>query len=67
MLTGDTFDKAYIKNQIRAHQNTIDLFRKEIAAGQDPSARAFATATLPTIRSHLKSINAIASDSGVSK
>jgi putative membrane protein len=67
VLTGDTFDKSYIKGQIRAHQNTVALFRKEIASGQDPDAQAFAKATLPTVRSHLKAINAISADAGVAK
>ena len=67
VLTGDTFDKSYIKGQVQAHQNTVALFRKEIASGQDPDAQAFAKATLPTIRSHLKAINAIAADAGVTK
>jgi putative membrane protein len=67
VLSGETFDKSYIKGQVKAHQNTIALFRKEIASGQDPDAKAFAKETLPTLRSHLKAINAIASSAGVSK
>lgn len=66
VLSGETFDKSYIKGQVKAHQNTIALFRKEIASGQDPDAKAFAKKTLPTVRSHLKAINAIASSAGVS-
>jgi hypothetical protein len=45
----------------------VALFRKEIASGQDPDAQAFAKATLPTIRSHLKAINAIAAEAGTTK
>lgn len=59
--------KSYIKGQVKAHQDTIALFRKEIASGQDPDAKAFVKETLPTVRSHLKAINAIASSAGVSK
>jgi putative membrane protein len=65
VLTGDTFDKSYIKGQIKAHEQTIALFRKEIASGQDPEAKAFATATMPTVKAHLKSIKAIAANAGV--
>jgi putative membrane protein len=65
VLSGDTFDKSYIKGQIQAHRSTVALFQKEIATGQDPDAKAFAKATLPTVRSHLKAINAIAADAGV--
>jgi putative membrane protein len=67
VLTGDTFDKSYIKGQIDAHESTIALFTKEIGSGQDPDAKAFAEATLPTVRSHLKAINVIAADAGVTK
>jgi putative membrane protein len=67
VLSGETFDKSYIKGQIKAHQDTAALFRKEIASGQDPDAKAFAKETLPAVRSHLKAINAIASSAGVSK
>src|ERR1700691_2462463 len=66
VLSGDTFDKSYIKGQIHAHRSTVALFRKEIATGQDPDAQAFAKETLPTIRSHLKAIDAIATDAGIS-
>jgi putative membrane protein len=66
VLSGDTFDKSYIKGQLKAHRQTIALFKQESAAGQDADAKAFATATLPTLRSHLKAITAIATDAGVS-
>jgi putative membrane protein len=66
VLSGDTFDKSYIKSQVRAHRQTIALFKKEIATGQDPDAKSFATDTLPTLRAHMKAIAKIAADSGVS-
>jgi putative membrane protein len=65
VLSGDTFDKSYVKGQIRAHRNTIALFRKEINSGQDADAKAFASATLPTLRAHFKAIRAIATDMGI--
>jgi putative membrane protein len=65
VLSGDTFDKSYIKGQISAHRQTIALFRKEISSGQDADAKAFASATLPTVRAHLKAITAIATDMGI--
>ena len=65
VLSGDTFDKSYVKGQLNAHRETVALFRKEISSGQDADAKAFATATLPTIRAHLKAITAIATDMGI--
>jgi putative membrane protein len=66
LLSGDSFDKAYIKNQIDAHRDTVALFKKEIASGQDPGAKQFATATLPTVQAHLDKILKIAGDAGIS-
>jgi putative membrane protein len=65
VLSGDTFDKSYVKGQISAHRQTVALFRKEIRSGQDDDAKAFATATLPTVRAHLRAINAIAAGMGI--
>jgi putative membrane protein len=67
VLSGDTFDKSYIKLQIKDHYGAIALFKKEIASGQDPDGKAFASATLPTLRMHLKKIKAIAVDAGITK
>jgi putative membrane protein len=66
VLSGDTFDKSYIKSQVKAHRETIALFKKEVAGGQDADAKAFATSTLPTLHAHLKAITQVAADAGVS-
>jgi putative membrane protein len=65
VLSGDTFDKSYVKDQIGAHRQTVALFRKEISSGRDSDAKAFATATLPTVKAHLKAITAIAAGMGI--
>ncbi len=66
VLSGDTFDKSYIKGMIKDHQEDIAEFNKEATSGQDPDARAYAAATLPTLKTHLKKIQSIAADAGVS-
>jgi putative membrane protein len=66
LLSGDSFDKAYIKNQLDAHRDTVALFKKEIASGEDSQAKQFAGATLPTVQSHLEQIRKIAADAGIS-
>ena len=66
VLTGDTFDKSYIKGQITAHEQTVALFKKEIASGTDAEAKSFAKETLPTLRVHLKKIQEMAAEAGVS-
>lgn len=65
VLTGDTFDKSYIKSMVSGHQKTLELFNKEVASGQDADAKAFAKATIPTIKAHLKKIQSIAMQAGV--
>ena len=64
-LSGDAFDKAYIKNQVKAHLETVTLFKKEIASGGDAQAKSFASETLPTVQAHLTKIRKIAADAGV--
>ncbi len=66
VLSGDTFDKSYIKSQIKAHHEAIALFKKESTSGQDPEAKALATATLPTLHEHLHMAYAAAKTLGVS-
>jgi putative membrane protein len=66
VLSGDAFDKSYIKGMIKDHEEDIAMFKKEAASGQDPDAKAFAVATLPTLRAHLKKIKSIAAAAGVS-
>jgi putative membrane protein len=66
VLSGETFDKSYIKNQLKAHRLAVALFKKESSMGQDTDAKAFAAATLPTLRGHLKQITSIAASAGVS-
>jgi hypothetical protein len=43
------------------------MFEKEAASGQDPDANAFTAATLPTLRMHLRKIQAIAAAAGVTQ
>jgi putative membrane protein len=66
VLTGNTFDKSYIKGMVEDHEEDIKEFQKEASSGQDPDAKAFALSTLPTLKAHLKKIREIASAQGVS-
>lgn len=67
ILSGKTFDKSYIKGMIRDHQEDIALFKKEAESGQDPDAKAYAIAALPTLQAHLRKIQSIANSAGVDK
>jgi putative membrane protein len=65
VLSGSLFDQSYVKGQISAHRQTIALLRKEIASGQDSDAKAFASAALPSVRSHLDAIKTLATEMGI--
>jgi len=51
---GDAFDRDYIRGQITAHQETVQLFEQEIGSGQDTRLKNFASQTLPVIMQHLE-------------
>ena len=65
MMSGDSFDKSYVKGMIDDHKADIKEFQKEASEGKDPEVKAFAVATLPTLKMHLQKIQAIASNAGI--
>jgi putative membrane protein len=65
VLSGKSFDKSYIKGMVEDHQEDIKEFQTEASSGRDADAKAYASATLPTLKAHLKKIRAIASAQGV--
>jgi putative membrane protein len=65
MLSGDSFDKSYVKGMIADHKEDIKEFQKEVSEGKDPQAKAFASATLPTLQMHLQKIQSIAASAGI--
>ena len=65
VLSGETFDKSYIKGMIKDHKEDIKEFEREANQGQDPQAKAFARKTLPTLKEHLRKIESIAQEAGV--
>jgi putative membrane protein len=65
MMSGDSFDKSYVKGMIDDHKADIKEFQKEATEGKDPEVKAFAVATLPTLKKHLQKIQAIAANAGI--
>jgi putative membrane protein len=59
-LSGDAFDKAYMRAMIEDHQEDVLEFRQESQSAKDPDVRQFAAKTLPTLEEHLR----IAEDTG---
>lgn len=65
MMSGDSFDKSYVKGMIDDHKADIKEFQKEATQGKDPEVKAFAVATLPTLKHHLQAIQSIAASAGI--
>ena len=47
------FEKAFMKNQVKDHEDDIKLFQDETNKGQNADLKSFASSTLPTLQNHL--------------
>jgi putative membrane protein len=59
LTTANSFDGAYAKAQLKAHEEAVALFRGYAQNGQTPQLKVFAQKTLPTLEHHLQMIRAI--------
>ena len=50
---GDSFDAAYAANQVKAHEDAIELFKQQIKDPGSPELKAFAEKYLPKLEMHL--------------
>jgi putative membrane protein len=57
--TGLAFDKAYMDMMVDDHKTTIDLFEKAQSDSKDEQVKSFITNTLPKLKMHLDSAQAI--------
>ena len=57
--TGADFDKAYVDVMVKDHKKAVDLFEGAAKDAKDAEIKAFATETLPTLKSHLQAIETI--------
>ena len=53
-LSGNEFDKAFIRAAVKDHEKAVKAFEKESTKADDADVRAFATKTLPTLQEHLQ-------------
>lgn len=56
---GPKFDKVYLSGLIDDHKKAIKLFEREFKYGDDAEFRTFATNTIPTLKRHLESAQAL--------
>lgn len=54
--SGAAFDSAYIQAQTKAHHEAVNLFSNYGQNGTNPDLKKFASATLPTLKSHLQHV-----------
>ena len=53
-LSGESFDRAYIRDMVADHSQDAAEFRSEASKAKDPDLKSFASETLNTIEEHLK-------------
>jgi len=53
-LSGDEFDKAFLKMAVKDHKKDVNAFQKQSTNAMDSDVKEFASKTLPTLQEHLK-------------
>jgi putative membrane protein len=52
-MKGDDFTKQYHSDQVDAHEDAVDIFKRYGEEGEQPDLKAWASKTLPTLQHHL--------------
>lgn len=58
-LSGEAFDRAYVKDMVSDHEKDVKEFQKEAKNGKDDDIKAFASRTQPVLQGHLDKIKSI--------
>ncbi|GGG22231.1 membrane protein [Rhizobium wenxiniae] len=53
-LEGDEFSDEYIDDQVEAHEDAVDLFKRYAEEGENADLKAWAAKTLPALEHHYK-------------
>jgi len=61
-LSGDQFDRAYIKMMVQDHKKDVKEFQRQSERGMDSDVKAFASKTLPTLQKHLTEVQQLAAN-----
>ncbi|MCU1263437.1 MAG: outer membrane protein [Bryobacterales bacterium] len=59
-LSGEGFDRAYMKDQVRMHERSLRDFQREVKDGRDDSVKQFAARVLPLVEQHLQTAKDLA-------
>lgn len=65
VLSGDAFDKAYIKAMVKDHRDDLEAFQKEADGGTNPQIREAAKKGAQVVQSHLQMAEQIARNHNV--
>jgi putative membrane protein len=52
--SGAEFDRLYVRQQVMAHQQAVDMFRNYSQSGDTPQLKQWAAKTLPDLQQHLQ-------------
>jgi putative membrane protein len=63
-LSGPQFDRSFMQDQIKNHQEAIQLFQAQAQSGQDPRLRKYASDMLPMLYRNLQDAQAISARLG---
>jgi putative membrane protein len=58
-MSGEDFDRHYMKHMVEGHEAAVKLFQTEAKHGKDTDLKHFAEKTLPVIEEHLKMAKSI--------
>ena len=58
-LSGKEFDQAYVNGMVEDHKKDVAEFQEASKEISDPEIKAFAAKTVPTLKKHLRKIEAI--------
>ena len=58
-LSGDQFDKEFVKVMVKDHEKAVSLFQKQADRGTDADVKAWAAKTLPALQGHLEMAKAL--------
>jgi putative membrane protein len=53
-LSGEAFDKAYMKEMVADHTHDVAAFKRESTSAKDADLKSWAGKTLPTLEDHMK-------------
>jgi putative membrane protein len=61
VLTGTTFDRDYVRDQIQGHEKAVALLEAYSKGGDNDALKQLASTLLPTINEHLQMAKALRS------